>query len=333
MRLCQLIASYERTTSPFHGLDPYPDASRWLPEHDWTTCLVDKATAAATIDLLVARGFDAFVNLCDGEPEEDIAGVEVSERLAGHGVAYTGADPRCFRLGSSRAYLKATCRALGIATPAHVFLDGPDPLGRLAEVTTTLRFPIFVKPPNGYASIGIEPTSRVDDRAGLVKECARVHARFGGALIEEYVDGPELTVLVVEPAPGEPAPIVYPAMEVVFPAGERFKHFGLKWMDYEQMTLAPVLDPALDARVRALVGRFFAAMDGVGYCRCDLRMDAAGRLFLLDCNTTPGVCYPPGAYGCADHILDQEPGGHRRFLDHLLACAGHRAGVRGRRAL
>lgn len=320
MRICQLVSSYQRSASPFREIDPYPDASRWLPEHDWACHLIDQATAAATIDDLAAQGFDVFVNLCDGEPGEDIAGIEVVERLELRRVPFTGADSRAYASGSSRRALKDACRAAALDTPAHAFLDGGAALPE--REIAGLRFPLIVKPPNGYASIGIQRTSRVDTPADLREECARTAARFGGVLLEEFIEGREFTVLVTEPGPaaggGGAAPICYPPMEIIFPPGESFKHFDLKWQTYEDMSARPVEDPALSAALQDRVGRLFSSLSGVGYARCDVRMDRAGRLFLLDCNTTPGIFYPPGQFGMADLILAQQPDGHRRFLLHLI---------------
>lgn len=315
MRICQLVSSYAESASPFRDIDPYPDAARWLPEHEWSVRPLHKASAAATIDELAEQGFDLFVNLCDGEPEEDIAGIEVVAQLERRGLAFTGADSRCYAIGSSRRALKDVCRASGIDTPAWAFLQ-PD-----EAPPTHLRFPLLVKPPNGYASIGIERSSRVTNQADLVRECARTAARFGGALLEEFIEGREFTVLACEAGAGEAGARVFHPMEIAFPPGETFKHFDLKWREYQGMQAHPVSDARLAAALQAQVRRLFAALSVTGYCRCDVRMDAAGRLHLLDCNVSPGVFYVPGEFGMADFILAQEPDGHRRFLQHLIDCA------------
>ena len=70
MRICQLIASYEGSTCGFQDIDPYPDASVWLPAHSFTTCLLKKSEVTARIAELATQNFDVFVNLCDGEADE-----------------------------------------------------------------------------------------------------------------------------------------------------------------------------------------------------------------------------------------------------------------------
>ena len=71
-------------------------------------------------------------------------------------------------------------------------------------------------------------------------------------------------------------PRAYAPVEIRFPAGETFKHFDLKWSDYEQMNARQVEDPALAARLKQLAQRVFAAMRGVGYSRLDVRMGPDG---------------------------------------------------------
>ena len=81
MRICVLNASYEQSKSDFRGHDPYCDPSRHLPEHTFERHLIEKATAVRQVRDLAAKGFDAFVNLCDGAWDEDRAGIEVVQAL------------------------------------------------------------------------------------------------------------------------------------------------------------------------------------------------------------------------------------------------------------
>jgi len=113
-------------------------------------------------------------------------------------------------------------------------------------------------------------------------------------------------------------------VEFLFPDGELFKHFDLKWVDYESMQTRPVEDEGLALRLREASLLTFEVLSGTGYGRCDLRMDSTGEIFLLEINPNCGIFYPPDAFGSADIILSSEPGGHRGFLEHLLFCARRR---------
>ena len=54
-------------------------------------------------------------------------------------------------------------------------------------------------------------------------------AAFGASLIEEFIDGREFSVLVVENADDPLKPFAYRPVEFCFPSGDSFKHFDMKW--------------------------------------------------------------------------------------------------------
>jgi D-alanine-D-alanine ligase len=203
-----------------------------------------------------------------------------------------------------------------------------------ADLQTTvagLRYPLLVKHPNSFSSIGLLPESRVDEFSGLQAQVRRVMDAYGGALVEEFVEGREFSALAVENPDDPHAPFSYPPVEFLFPPGESFKHEQLKWVTFESMECVPVSDPDLAARLQEMTRRMFVGMNGSGYGRCDFRMNAAGELFLLEINPNCGVFYPPEAPGTADDILSLDPGGHAAFVDLLLRGALARYVRRGGR--
>ncbi|MFI5458886.1 MAG: SET domain-containing protein-lysine N-methyltransferase [Isosphaerales bacterium] len=313
MKIAVLVSSYERSSSPFRDLDSIPDPSCWMPEHQWERCLIDKATAVRQVRDLARRGFDAFVCFCDATTEEDRAGVEVVIELERLGAAYTGADPHFFE--PTRLAMKLICPDVGVDTPRYVFAESDADATLAAEY---LHFPLLVKHPNSYGSLGLAAADRVEGPADLRSRVALKIAEFGGALIEEFVEGKEFSVLVAEPADGESEPKAWTPVEVVFPPGESFAHFDLKWRDQELVRTVPVVEPALAERLKHAARQVFLGFKAVGYARYDLRMDGAGRLHMLDVNPNPCVFYPPGNLGRADVILSHSPGGHLAFLQHIL---------------
>ena len=145
--------------------------------------------------------------------------------------------------------------------------------------------------------------------------------RHGKALIEEYVDGIEATVLVAENPDDPGCPTTYTPMQYRFPDGEEFKHARLKWVDFDAMSCFPVEDPVLAARLRDVSARFFVALEGASFGRCDLRVDAEGTPFMLEINPNCGVYYPPTAPGSADLCLMSDPAGHEGFTRQIVAAA------------
>ncbi len=292
------------------------DPTVHLPEHDCETHLIAKATADRQVRALALRGFDVFINLCDGARDEDSAGIEVVRALERRGAAYTGADPGFYE--PSREAMKRACRRRGVATPRSAF--GTE-LEAVVRAAGSLRFPLIVKHPSSYASVGLTRDSRVHDREALRVQVARTLALFGAALVEEFIEGREFTVLVAEDPRDPRTPIAFVPVEFAFPAGECFKHHDLKWLDYRSMTWSAVQDPALALRLQDMSREQFVGLGGCGYGRCDIRMAADGELYMLEINPNCGIFYPPGEPGSADVILARDPAGHRGFLDLIIASA------------
>jgi D-alanine-D-alanine ligase-like ATP-grasp enzyme len=322
MRICVLHSSYEHSSSVLKDKDPTCDPSRFLPEHEWHDAYLHKATAVQQLSTLRHQDFDVFVNLCDGAWDEDRAGIEVVQTLERFNLAFTGAGSAFY--DPSRLQMKLAASYGGVRVPAFAFVDHARDLSR----ALALRFPLIVKHPASYSSIGLETDSRVTDRAGLERQVARMVTQFGGALVEEFIDGREFTVLVTEPRDvGGPAWALRP-VECDLGAPANFKHFDLKWIHYEQIRWRGVSDRALAERLTTQSAAVFGALNGSGYARADFRLSESGELYFLEINPQCAVFYPEGSYGSADDILAGDPVGHAGFLAHMLECAVRRQRAR-----
>ncbi len=217
MRIC-LLTTQDLDADPFPPDDWPCDPRPFLPEEQWHVETLNKKTSVEVITRLVEGGeFDLFFNLCDGAADQGIPGIEVVETLEKLEVPFTGATSNYYE--PTREEMKEACRREGIATPAAVLArDGAD-VERAAE---TLRFPLFVKHHNSYASVDLSRNSRVQSRAGLLQQAHKIISRYGAALVEEYIDGIECTVLVAENPDDPDRPVSYVAMQYRFPEGEEF---------------------------------------------------------------------------------------------------------------
>ncbi|MDQ6922694.1 MAG: D-alanine--D-alanine ligase [Pseudomonadota bacterium] len=239
--------------------------------------------------------------------------------LEEHGVAFTGATSEFYE--PPREAMKLACRAESIATPDYVLARCDADIERAAEV---LRFPLFVKHYSSYSSVDLSRRSRVCSPAGLRQQARKIMRRHGAALIEEFIEGTECTVLVAE-NPDDPArPKTYAPIQYRFPEGETFKHSEMKWVNYKKMSAFPVDDPMLDALLRDVSARFFVALKGASFGRCDLRVDRSGVPFMLEINPNCGVYYRPEDAGSADLCLAHDPEGHAGFTRRLIRAALHR---------
>lgn len=318
MRIC-LLTNQELDVHPLPANDWPCDPRPFLPEADWDVATLKKSTSVQQVTQLLKNGYDLFFNLCDGAADQDTPGIEVVETLEAAGVPFTGSTSTFYE--PSREQMKQACVKQGIATPNWAFAQTEKEIERAAKA---LRFPLFVKHFSSYSSVSLSRASRVCTPEGLRRQARKIMTRHGTALIEEFVEGTECTVLVAENPDDAARPTTYTPMQYRFPDGESFKHAKMKWVDYSKMACFPVTDPVLNAKLRDVCARFFVALQGASFGRCDLRVDGSGTPFMLEINANCGVYYPPADAGSADLCLLQDPAGHEGFTRQLVAAAFRR---------
>jgi D-alanine-D-alanine ligase len=306
MYICVLSSLPEPPDPPY---DPAPH----LEGRKWRHHVIQRSKVEDQIRNLMDDGVDVFVNLCDGTPDEPVSGVQLIKALEKLGPAFTGADSQCF--DPTRQEMKRVAARVGVATPASTFVKSTADVERAAR---TLRFPMLVKPPHGYASYGIRKESRVTTVEELKTQAGITMKTEGRALIEEFIEGREFTCLVAE-NPDDPAhPFSFKPVEFIFPQGESFKHYSMKWIEYDRMKVVPVENAAYERRLREYTLKIFQEFHCRGYARCDYRLGKDGELYMLEINPNCGIFYPPSDPGSADFSLLNDPMGHQGFMDLII---------------
>ncbi|MGW3183241.1 ATP-binding protein [Kitasatospora sp. NPDC001119] len=199
-----------------------------------------------------------------------ITGVLTWDEDAQHSAARLAAAFGTF--GNSEA-TAATCRnkaagrvafaAAGVPSAAGARVDSLDQALAAAE---RIGYPVVVKPAAGAGGIGVR---RVDDSTGLVVAYTRAtHADDGfGALVEEYLDGPEISVECVT------------VLGVTTPVAVTRKHLGPAPCFEEAGHSVEAADPLL-----ALVGPVAVqALDAVGFANGVAHVE----MRLVDGGSTP----------------------------------------------
>jgi D-alanine-D-alanine ligase len=320
VRICLL--TNQDLNSPTIREDDWPcDPRPFLPDDEWHLAVLgEKHESVAQVEELIGEGFDLFFNLCDGaEDQLDLPGIEVIETLEKHGVPFTGATSTCYE--PTRKEMKDACTKHGIATPKFVFAKNQKDVDKAAK---TLQFPLFVKHHNSYASVDISRASKVMTPAGLNRQAKKIISKHGAAIIEEYIEGIECTVLLAETSGKPNEPTVYEPVQYEFPEGETFKHSDLKFVDYAGLKTFPVPDKDLANRLRKECSNFFVAMNAQSFGRCDVRVDKHGTPYILEINMNCGVYFEPDAYGSADFCIALDSAGHAGFTKLLVDAAFRR---------
>jgi D-alanine-D-alanine ligase-like ATP-grasp enzyme len=309
MYICVLSSITDDNDSPY---DPSPH----LEGRQWRHHVVQSTDVEMQIKTLMDDGVDVFLNLCDGTPDEPVAGVQLVKAMEKLGAAFTGADSAFF--DPTRQEMKRAAARVGVPTPASTFVKSMADVERAAR---TLRFPMLVKPAHGYASFGIRKESRVMNVEDLKAQAAITMKDDGRALIEEFIEGREFTCLAAED-PDDPTHIIsFKPVEFLFPDGESFKHYDLKWVDYNKMSVAIVTNPDYEKRLREYTVKVFQALKGNGYARCDFRLGPDGEFYMLEINPNCGIFYPPIEAGSADFCLLNDPIGHQGFMELIIRSA------------
>jgi D-alanine-D-alanine ligase len=293
------------------GYDPSP----YMNGYKWSHIVPNDKDIQSDIQRMLDEGVDVFLNMCAGSLDDPLH--DIPDVLHEMGVAFTGAygpfyDP-------PRAEMKEAALRCGIPFPATVFASTPEEIRAAAE---TLRFPLIIKPPHGYASVGIRKESRVETPEALYEQAEITLQEFDSLLIEEFIEGRELTVLVAENLKNPASPYTFRPLEYLFPEGECFKHVDMKWVYYNSLIARPVTETDLDHKLRKYTASLFRAMNGNGYARMDYRMNLDGEIFMLEMNANCGVfddMLDPAC--CADQILLSDPIGHKGFMNLILETA------------
>ena len=160
--------------------------------------------------------------------------------------------------------------------------------------------------------------SKVESLEQLHAQVERICAEFGAARMDEFIVGKEFNVFVVDNPDDFDNPIAYPPTELIFPPGEEFWHTVVKWDLSLPFSFKQVTDPTLIARLQDIGIRMYKAMNGIGYGRCDVRMNEQGELFVLEINPNPAIMLKPEEYGPADYMILYDPGGYKVFFERLF---------------
>jgi D-alanine-D-alanine ligase len=221
--------------------------------------------------------FDIVFNVMHGKYGEDGA-VQGMFELMGKPVVGSKL------LGSSvcfdKSFTKMMFALLAIPTPRWLYvpyLEGVRP----EVVIESWTGPSVVKPLKSGSSVGIEflpdPHTLLRELPGLVK-------KYRGVIVEEPVQGRELTAAVIDSF----NPIALPVVEIL-PKKDTFFSYKSKYTKGETEYEAPArITGGQFEKIAEYSLRFFRAAKLSSYARFDLILDGDGKPRFLECNTLPG---------------------------------------------
>ncbi len=191
------------------------------------------------------------------------------------GIPYTGSGILASALAMDKLRTKQVWHSLGLPTPRHAALASAEDCQAAAA---ELGFPLIVKPAHEGSSIGM---AKVADLEALVSAWRTASQYDSQVLVEQWIDGPEYTVATLR---GQ----VLPPIGLGTP--HSFYDYDAKYLASDTQYRIPCgLDAAQESQLKALCLHACEAVGTQGWARVDVMQDGAGRFWLLEVNTVPGM--------------------------------------------
>ncbi len=208
-------------------------------------------------------------------------------------IPYTGSGILSSALAMNKPLTKRVLAAQGLPYPKSFILEKHE----LQELESYLEKmpapPLMVKPLNEGSSVGVY---KIDDAKDLRACVERTIREFEGVIVEEYINGQEITIGVLEDRNAtqtdtkEAALIALPILELRPKSKAGFYDYEAKYTKgMTEFVLPAELSANVTAKAQDLAKRTFRALHCSGYARVDMIVDKKGQPFILEVNTLPGM--------------------------------------------
>jgi D-alanine-D-alanine ligase len=241
------------------------------------------------LERLLAEPPDFVFNIAEGQGIGRAREARVPAVLEMLGIPYTGSDPLTLAVTLDKDCAKRLVASAGVAVPRGVVLRPSDEGMGPDGAWSSFRFPVIVKPAWEGSSKGIRGKSLVehpDQLPEVMQSLWRDHRQ--PVLVEEYVQGDELTVGVLGNTPAQ----ILGIMRVVpRQPTERFIYSLDVKRDFENQVRYECPAPLPATATRAVEEAALAAYRVLG-CRDVSRIDfrlRGGVPYFLEVNPLPGL--------------------------------------------
>jgi D-alanine-D-alanine ligase len=190
-------------------------------------------------------------------------------------MPYTGSGVQACAVAMDKAMTKILLDQSGVPVPRGFVREQRD---RRKPLPGGFKLPLVVKPVSQGSTLGITIVRKTRD---LQKALDAAFAYGPAALIEEYIDGRELTVGILNDKP-------LPVVEIIPRGG--FYDFAAKYTPGATVYKAPAPLPSRTAKLlQGLALQAHRRFGCQGATRVDFRLNRKGSPFLLELNTVPGM--------------------------------------------
>ncbi|OGX16847.1 MAG: hypothetical protein A3K83_04190 [Omnitrophica WOR_2 bacterium RBG_13_44_8b] len=207
-------------------------------------------------------------------------------------IPYTGSGTFALALALNKALTKKILIAENIPTPRfQLFSRGNE------ELDANLRFPLIVKPNCEGSAKGINSSNVVqtkDDLFKKIKEIIKLYQQ--GVLVEQFIEGKELTVGILENGKTTILPILEIDFSTCLNSGEYFYSWRMKeFQGNKELGLVPTfhcparIDKHTEAQVKEIALKTHHAVGCFDISRTDIRLSKENVPYVLEINPLPGL--------------------------------------------
>lgn len=257
----------------------------------------------------IAQHVDVVWNALHGTFGED---GKVQQLFEQFGIPYTGSDVLGSALGMHKGLAKERFTEAGLLTPWGMVLAPEDLIEDfLVALAREQRLPVIVKPLSGGSSVATKLIRNLSDLRGAIEDARE----YGDVLIEEYIEGKESTVCVIDGS-GEGEQVVLHPIEIVPPPANPFFDYDSKYSGASQEICPGRFTPEEMSELRESARIAHRAIGARHYSRSDFILSQKG-VYILEINTLPGLTAEsllPKALRAGNAELSE-------FLDHVIGLA------------
>jgi D-alanine-D-alanine ligase len=220
--------------------------------------------------------FDCVFNVIHGTPGEDGTILAYFDLI---GLKHTSAPFYQMALTFNKRDCLSVVKQYGIKTATSYFLDKGDEF-KVSEIIKKVGLPCFVKPNNAGSSFGISKVKKAEEMNLAIEKAFKEDKEI---LIEAFLDGPEITVGVIE---FEGKIKVLPMTEIV--SENDFFDYEAKYLGKSQEITPARISEEIHEKLEKVASQVYQILNMSGFSRSEYIL-VNNEPHFLEMNTVPGL--------------------------------------------
>ena len=209
----------------------------------------------------------------------------LSNYFSEHNINYTGSSMQTLKFDSDKVLAKLHLKDKGINTANH-FTATPGQYK--SEKELPIPFPLFLKPIDAANGNGIDDLSYVRNFTDYESKVLSLHDTFNlPILVEEYLDGKEYTVAVIQARNGELLVSPMEIIPILSSNGLRILGQQAKKDDSEELRKIDDLDMVF--KLTQLATEAYKGLGVRDFGRIDIKTNQQGDCYFMEANLVPGM--------------------------------------------